>query len=628
MRSIGFSLGFLLVFHGIVARAAHFDPLVEHALYVSDPTEVGKPDVVRVQYLSAPEDSATASDDRRKNALSYFQGAFFDPIAKPFNSRVPLVVPAQAAMPSKFAGGYDRPLDEVAPSGSPIPETERVPQRPPSSTAKPAETNESSADYNESLPTDLPPLNVSVCNDANAIDLVTTLRLAGASNVQIALARERVCEANARLKLANAMWLPSLNAGLGYNHHNGRIQDSRGRVIEVHRSSVFTGGGAVLSGAPLAGGSGGPLRLAVDLSLSDALFEPLAAQQQVRAVAAARNSTFNDVLMSAAIAYLELVRAQGQRAIALETVQHAEELVRLTDAQQQANIGLPADVQRARAELAFRERQVLSADENIGVASANLARLLRLNPCCSLCSLDERPVPLDFVDLATPLCDLIAQGIACRPERREALAVVRESNTRRRQEMMRPWLPNVHVGYSAGGFAGGDGSFIGNYGSRGDVDVLAVWQLRNMGVGTQALRAETTSRHRQAQLAAAGVRDQIGADVSAAYHQARARRQQIDVTRRRVEAAATALPLNFRGILGRQLRAIEAQQAIQALYAAWSEHLDAIIQYNQGQFLLLRAIGRPANPQLVAGQPRQAEEVEASVETPTTAAALVDYGAE
>ena len=193
---------------------------------------------------------------------------------------------------------------------------------------------------------------------------------------------------------------------------------------------------------------------------------------------------------------------------------------------------------------------------------------------------------------------------------------------------MLPWLPNIHVGYSGGSFAGGKGSFIGNDGSRSDVDVLAVWQLRNMGFGTHALREEAASRHRQAQLVAGGVRDQIGADVSAAYHQARARRKQIEVTRRRVEAAATALPLNFRGILGRQLRAIEAQQAIQALYAAWNEHLDAIIRYNQGQFQLLRAVGQPANPQLVACQPMSSYEVEASVETPVAMEALVDYGEE
>jgi hypothetical protein len=53
------------------------------------------------------------------------------------------------------------------------------------------------------------------------------------------------------------------------------------------------------------------------------------------------------------------------------------------------------------------------------------------------------------------------------------------------------------------------------------------------------------------------------------------------------------VPLNFKGILGDVLRAIEAQQAIQTLAAAQSEYLATVTAYNQAQFLLLRAVGRP-----------------------------------
>ncbi len=296
MRSNGLSLGFLLFFHGVAAHTAEPDPLVEHALYVMDPMDAGNPEVVLVEYVSAAENTAD-DDESRNNALSFFQRSFFEPIATTTEFLAPKVVPAQATIPQALASGFERPLAESAPSGLPIAETELAPQRQRISTARPANTNQSPADDNESFPKDLPPADFSLCGDANPIDLVTTLRLAGASNVQIALARERVSEAYARLKLAKAMWLPSLNAGIGYNNHSGRIQDTRGQVIEVSRSSIFAGGGAVLSGAPTAGGSGGPARLFVDLSLSDAMFEPLAAQQRVRAVSAARFSTFNDVLI-------------------------------------------------------------------------------------------------------------------------------------------------------------------------------------------------------------------------------------------------------------------------------------------------------------------------------------------
>ena len=450
--------------------------------------------------------------------------------------------------------------------------------------------------------TALPVIELPVDGDLYPIDLATAFRLAGASNFQIKLAREQVCEALARLKAAKVQWIPSLIAGLGFNHHDGRIQDTVGTVLEVSRSSAFAGGGAVVDGFPLAGGSNGPLRLTVDLSLANAFFDPLAAQQDVRAFAAARSSRFNDILLQVAIAYLELSRAQSQMAIALTSETNAKELLRLTEAQEKAKVGLRADVERSRSELAARRRQALAAEERMGVASAHLTQLLSLDPCVTLVAQEVHPVPLDIFGPQDCLSDLIRQGIASRPEHFEARARVRETYERKRQENLRPWLPNIHVGYGGGTFAGGPGSFIGNNGGRGDFDVQAVWQLQNAGFGTQAMRLGAISRHRQARLVECSVRDEIAAEVSATYHQVKSRRRQVAVTGQQVQAAAAALPLNLRGIIGRQLRAIEAQQAIQSLDSAFNEHLDAIVGYNQAQFGLLRAVGVPPNEGAVADE--------------------------
>ena len=105
------------------------------------------------------------------------------------------------------------------------------------------------------------------------------MRLAGANNLQIALAVERVNQAVARSDAADVLWIPSLNAGVVYNQQSGRIQATEGDIIDTTRNSVFVGGGAGVANAPLNGGSGGPARMFVDLSLVDALFEPLAARQ-------------------------------------------------------------------------------------------------------------------------------------------------------------------------------------------------------------------------------------------------------------------------------------------------------------------------------------------------------------
>jgi len=79
------------------------------------------------------------------------------------------------------------------------------------------------------------------------VDLPTALRLAGANNLQIRLAAERVREAQAQSMAASSRWLPSLNAAVGFNKHVGRIQDTRGDVFDVDRTSLYSGAGALVT---------------------------------------------------------------------------------------------------------------------------------------------------------------------------------------------------------------------------------------------------------------------------------------------------------------------------------------------------------------------------------------------
>ena len=429
--------------------------------------------------------------------------------------------------------------------------------------------------------------------DQLPIDLPTALRLAGANHLQIALAGERVRQAQARLEGAKALWLPTLDAGVGYNRHEGQIQDTSGKVIDVRRSSLFLGGGPKVGSDSLNGANNGPSRLALGLPLADALFAPLAERQTIWATAAAQAATFNDSLLEVAVTYLDLVRAQGQVNIAREAVKNAKELVRLLEARVRAGTAPPADGLRARAELADRRRQVFQAQEAAQDASAELVRVLRLQPGTSLLPLETQPVPVCLVDTESRLPDLIAQGLTSRPELAAHQVLVQAALERLRQEEWRPFIPNVQAGLSAGGFGGGPNSFFGNFGGRADFDALVVWELKGLGFGNRALQRERASQQHQAALTAEQMRDTVAAEVTRAYYWVRLRQQQIEEARAQVEATAEALPLNFKGILGGQLRAIEAQQAIQALAAARNQYVATVINYNRAQFQLLRALGRP-----------------------------------
>ena len=104
------------------------------------------------------------------------------------------------------------------------------------------------------------------------IDLATALRLADVSNPTIGAARTMILEARTSV-IARTLLVPSLNAGASYHGHNGVLQRSSGKIIDVSLQSLYVGGGAV---AAVAGTVGIPA-VSIMSPLTDAWFEPLAA---------------------------------------------------------------------------------------------------------------------------------------------------------------------------------------------------------------------------------------------------------------------------------------------------------------------------------------------------------------
>lgn len=472
-------------------------------------------------------------------------------------------------------------------------------EKPATSTAR--EATDSSADvvHAEHVESSTPSPIVSASKtddtpaDGFAIDLPTVLRLAGGNNLQIAMAVERVNQAVARSDAADVLWIPSLNAGVVYNQQSGRIQSTQGDIIETTRNSLFVGGGAGVANAPLNGGAGGPARMFVDLALVDVLFEPLAARQSVRASSADHTTTFNDTLLTVSLGWIELSRSHARLAVAEEAVTNATELARITADFARTGQGLQADADRAQAELSARQREVLRTQERIEITSAELARLLRLDPTVRLHVAQPQPVPLEFVEVNAELPTLIEHALRCRPEITRAAAAIDETGYRQRQEQLRSLVPHLYAGVSGGGFGGGQGSSVHSFGDRVDFDVAAIWQLQNLGLGNQARQDGQASRHREAHLAAHQVRELVAMEVTQSHRQLQLRRDQIDLSRRQVETARDALRHNLEGIRNGLLRPIEIQQAIAALATAQEAWLDSISDHNRSQFQLLRAIGSP-----------------------------------
>ena len=435
--------------------------------------------------------------------------------------------------------------------------------------------------------------SASTAGGGHPIDLETVLQLTSGQNPQVAFARERIHEAFAQLDRAQVLWLPSLRAGVNYNKHDGAIQDVAGTVFNTSRSAFYSGFGAAVPGAASPNVPG----LYANFAIADAIYQPRIAAQTAASRQAAATAANNDMLLDAALAYLELLKTAQDVAIARDARDHTGELAELTGAYSQSGKGTEADHDRARAELALRDNELLRSQEAVRVASARLSQLLSLDPLFAFEPREPTIVPIEMVARDLPPAELVARGLSHRPEIAECRALICEAVERLRREKMAPLIPSVILGVSYGGYGGGLGSTVTNFNNRFDADAIAYWEVRNLGLGERAIRGEASSRVQQARLKEVAALDRVAREVVEAHTQVEARREQIATAEKGVQLASASYERNSERIKNVQGLPIEVLQSIQALAQSRREYLRTLIAYNEAQFRLHRALGWPTDAQ-------------------------------
>lgn len=446
------------------------------------------------------------------------------------------------------------------------------------------------------------------------IDLVSALRLAGARDLDVAIARARVAAAAADVRHARALWLPSLFIGPNWVRHDGQAQVIEGDVRTISKSSLFMGATAA-AGSSVSGPipSGGPAQvtgLTTVLRFSDVIFLPLAAEQIVDARTAGVRAATNDALLGVSESYLELQRAAGRLAIAREAAAHAERLAAITAAFAETGMGLEGDHRRSLTERDRRLADVEAALGELEVASTEVVRRTRLDPKVVVAPVEPAELVLEIVDDELPVDTLIEAGLRNRPELAEARSMVEETLLRLRQARLRPFIPSLAFRYSGGGFGGGRDEFFGDFAGRSDADVNLYWETANLGFTDSAIRGRREAERREADLRFCKVQDQVAAEVVRAEKARLAARRRMARVEEAVPEAIRSLELNFRtireaaGLPVPATRPIEVLQPIQALATARADLLDAVIDYNLAQFRLFHAVGRaPVVAGVAAAEP-------------------------
>jgi outer membrane protein TolC len=427
------------------------------------------------------------------------------------------------------------------------------------------------------------------------INLATAMQLAGARPLDIAAATRQVEQALALQLQARALWVPNLNGGVDYFRHDGVQQNIfTGVNFQKGRQSVFVAGGPTLS-----------------VGLADAIFAPLAARRVVASRRADLQAARNDSLFAVARAYFDLQAARGRLLGVRASIVRADLLAGFARGLAPSLIP-PLEINRAQAELQSLRQDQQVAIRDWRVASAQMAEVLLLDPATLLEPIEPPYLQVTLVPAEQTPDELMPVAVANRPEiasRREQVAVAQQLL---RQEKSRPLLPNLIVAspatatglLAAGNYTAGANNLLNTNGSRLDIEVAAVWQLQNGGVGNVGRIRQRRAEREVAAIELTRTVFRVKSEVSQAVARLQAARVRVVETEEGVRQAVESADKNFIGLretarpAGEILRLIvrpqEVVAAIIALNLAYQQYANAVNEYNVAQFEVYRALGQPA----------------------------------
>ncbi|MHB1425957.1 MAG: TolC family protein [Gemmataceae bacterium] len=476
------------------------------------------------------------------------------------------------------------------------------------------------------------------------INLATALRLADSRPINVAIAQASAWASEADLQKAKVLWIPSLNVGFDYIRHDGYGPDLNRGI------NIPTGENALGQNAP--GSFGKPLNNNINLFyggagmtfspstpnyfyqptpdvpllpspqmqfLTDIIFEPLHAKQNLNAARWDIQGAKNDALYMTASAYFNVHRYRGMYAVSIDVVQRGRRLVADIDALRR-DLVPSVEVDRARNLLADLEQHAVSARQYWRVASANLTRILRLDPRAVVEPLESDHLQITLIDPSRSLDDLIPIGLTNRPELAKHQALVQATLVAIRREKLRPLLPSVLINgfqtpyelFQAMGYGEGSGGKLNLWSFRDDVSPQVLWTAGHMGMGNLAdIKAQRAMASQQI-VQLFQVQDSVAADVTRAQADLQSAAARVVQAEREVRGALVNYNGNVEGlrqtkrfgnVLQQIFRPQEVVFALQLLMTAYDNYITTVAEYNTAQFELFHALGYPAREIAFLRQP-------------------------
>src|SRR5438128_190530 len=292
------------------------------------------------------------------------------------------------------------------------------------------------------------------------IDLPSALRLAGARNLDVQLAREKVADAYAAEESAIERFFPWLVPGVAYRRHDNLIQNTEGLIEEVHKQSYAPGG-----------------TVAAQTDIGDAIFKSLEAHQLSKAARHGLDAQEQETILTAARGYFDLAAAHEAVGVAREALRVSTDYAAEIDRAVEVGIAFKGDALRVKVQRQCDEIALRRAEENVRLASAKLVQILHLDPIVELTPYDGSVLPLSIVSAKESLGDLVSQALAARPETQQSAALLSAAQHAKNGSIYGPLIPTAAGQAFFGGLGGGKDNETGHFGESEDYVALVGWRI-------------------------------------------------------------------------------------------------------------------------------------------------------
>jgi len=400
-------------------------------------------------------------------------------------------------------------------------------------------------------------------------------RAAGEAPV-VALATLRTSEADARVRQTRAALLPSLALGAAWVN-----RDFNSQSLGIPFPPQF----AVPNPVPAFNTYDGRVTATQTLFDWSSVTRVRAAGAQADGSRAETGATVEVAAQAAAMAYLRATRAQAVVAARQADSSIAAELVSLAEAQKAAGVSAAIDVTRARTQLVVAEGLLIVARSQSDRARIDLARTLGLDPATPLELADTLAGTLAATDVPRAPDSAIALALATRPDLRAELAraaVARQTGSAIKAERL-PRL-DLAADYGVNGL-----SVPGAIATR-QVAVQVTVPILD-GFSREARASEQDAMVRESQVRERDLRQQIAADVDAAYLDLRSAEAQQAIAaeqRRLAEDELAQSRERFKAGVAGNIEVIEAQSN---LVRSRDSDIDARFAAAAARVALARAAG-------------------------------------